>query len=647
MDNHKFSDEIFCDDNVFNVEKNNFLKNLLRFTILNLVIMMIFTHKNIMGFIILELVSLMFSIAALMFVIHSSYFSELKLYKVLKFHLGLICIIYIIRLFPNGYFGGIYFRITDIKILWDNNFNFILMYYLIANYRCKNTNRIYIDYIFWTGVKGILYIISSRHLLTWLIPNVCLSIELLLLIIAFYRIRRKKIIENNKINIFSINLIMSIIAVFVTLIFQGGWVTNFSIIKFVIYESCMLSLMLNLIQSTYNFIFKETYEENNKLEIINNRIKVRNIEMERSQEFMMEREGMYRNFLGVIPKPIVKINTLNNRIFYCNKSFLSLIGEKNIRNVINKKLDSIIEHNIYFNDFFNLDKNKGYMALLKGKEPRNLEIRLLKIDEYNNKIMFSLEDITEKVEMEKMKKEMEENKLKDILKKNFLSNISISHDLKTPINVIYSAVQIDEILISNNDINSLRKYNDISQKNCLTLIQLTNNLIDISKINIAYLHPKLEVRNIVSDIEEKVISLAEYVKNKNINMIFDTSEEEIYVNIDKEFIERIILNLISNSVKFTKSGGYIYITITADYEKVYIEIKDTGKGMSKDFTRQAFKKYSMENIDNRIEDGSGVGLFVVYNLIKKQNGNIKLESEIGKGSTFTIEFSRVKRYGVS
>ncbi|CDG02137.1 sensor histidine kinase [Clostridium chauvoei] len=645
MDNHKFSDEIFCDDNVFNVEKNNFLKNLLRFTILNLVIMMIFTHKNIMGFIILELVSLMFSIAALMFVIHSSYFSELKLYKVLKFHLGLICIIYIIRLFPNGYFGGIYFRITDIKILWDNNFNFILMYYLIANYRCKNTNRIYIDYIFWTGVKGILYIISSRHLLTWLIPNVCLSIELLLLIIAFYRIRRKKIIENNKINIFSINLIMSIIAVFVTLIFQGGWVTNFSIIKFVIYESCMLSLMLNLIQSTYNFIFKETYEENNKLEIINNRIKVRNIEMERSQEFMMEREGMYRNFLGVIPKPIVKINTLNNRIFYCNKSFLSLIGEKNIRNVINKKLDSIIEHNIYFNDFFNLDKNKGYMALLKGKEPRNLEIRLLKIDEYNNKIMFSLEDITEKVEMEKMKKEMEENKLKDILKKNFLSNIS--HDLKTPINVIYSAVQIDEILISNNDINSLRKYNDISQKNCLTLIQLTNNLIDISKINIAYLHPKLEVRNIVSDIEEKVISLAEYVKNKNINMIFDTSEEEIYVNIDKEFIERIILNLISNSVKFTKSGGYIYITITADYEKVYIEIKDTGKGMSKDFTRQAFKKYSMENIDNRIEDGSGVGLFVVYNLIKKQNGNIKLESEIGKGSTFTIEFSRVKRYGVS
>ncbi|MBX7378860.1 sensor histidine kinase [Clostridium chauvoei] len=130
-------------------------------------------------------------------------------------------------------------------------------------------------------------------------------------------------------------------------------------------------------------------------------------------------------------------------------------------------------------------------------------------------------------------------------------------------------------------------------------------------------------------------------------MIFDTSEEEIYVNIDKEFIERIILNLIYNSVKFTKSGGYIYITITADYEKVYIEIKDTGKGMSKDFTRQAFKKYSMENIDNRIEDGSGVGLFVVYNLIKKQNGNIKLESEIGKGSTFTIEFSRVKRYGVS
>lgn len=643
MEDNNFANEIFCNDKVFYVENKFFCKNLIRFMIMNLAIMILFTKKNIMGFMILELISLVFSMVALMFVIHSGYFSKKKLYKVLEIHLGLICFIYIIRLFPSTYLGGMNYPPNSMQVIWDNNFNFILLYYLISKYRKESSNSVYFEYAFWIIAKIAYNIINNNLLGNLFIDTTYLALELMLLVAAMFNMKKEKIINNNKVNVFMINLLLSLTVTIVAIFLKDAYIVDLSVAKFIIYEACMLSLMFNLVESTYNFIFRNTYEENRKLELVNNRIKVRNIEMERSQELMIERERMYRNFLEVIPKPIVEISMHNERILYCNKSFLHLINEKNIRNIINKKVDSIIDHNIYFNDILHLDENKGYLGSTKGKEVKNLEIRLLKVSEENERIMISLEDITENIEMERMKKEVEENKLKDILKKNFLSHIS--HDLKTPINVIYSATQIADILVNNNDVNNLKKYNEISSKNCVTLIQLTNNLIDISKINIECLHPKLEVRNIVEDIEEKVISLAEYIKGKKINLIFDTSEEEIYVNSDREFMERIILNLISNSVKFTRPDGYIFIDIKADYEKVYIEVRDTGKGMSKEFVNQAFDKYSMENINTRMEDGSGVGLFVVYNLVKKQNGSIKIESEIGKGSIFTIEFSRVKVNG--
>ena len=240
-----------------------------------------------------------------------------------------------------------------------------------------------------------------------------------------------------------------------------------------------------------------------------------------------------------------------------------------------------------------------------------------------------------------MKEELESIKMKEEIKKNFLSNIS--HDLKIPVNIIYSAIQLEKILIDNNDIDKLGFYNEISKENCFILTKFTNNLIDISKIDSSNLEANLIYDNIVVFIEDYLISLNTYIKNSGINILFDTEEEEIYTYFDTEMMQRVILNLVSNSIKFTKKGGTIFTRIKVELDLVTIEIGDNGEGMSEEFVKKAFNKYEMEERAKTYNpNGSGVGLFVVYNLIKAQNGNVEIKSEEGNGTTFIISFNKGK-----
>lgn len=116
-----------------------------------------------------------------------------------------------------------------------------------------------------------------------------------------------------------------------------------------------------------------------------------------------------------------------------------------------------------------------------------------------------------------MKETMENKKLDEKLKSDFLSNIS--HDLKTPINVIYSATQVIKMYIENNNYEMVRKYNNISKQNCISLIRLTNNIIDTSRIYADYLTPNLRVKNIVDVAEDVVTSLVDYAESKEIHLI--------------------------------------------------------------------------------------------------------------------------------
>lgn len=394
----------------------------------------------------------------------------------------------------------------------------------------------------------------------------------------------------------------------------------------------------HLLKIPYNVIFRDLYERNMELDKLNKRIFSRNRELEFTQKVMLNKESILRNFFTNVPIPLVIINENSERIVFANSSFCEMINAKNIRDIINRKIFSFvkIENNPFIDDKIKTP-NPIFRGIINSDIYVDMEVVHILDDEEERIVIFN--DVTSAIKAAKMKETMENKKLDEKLKSDFLSNIS--HDLKTPINVIYSATQVIKMYIENDNYEMVRKYNNISKQNCISLIRLTNNIIDTSRIYADYLTPNLRVKNIVDVAEDVVTSLVDYAESKEIHLIFDTNEEEIYVKLDDEFMQRIILNLISNAIKFTKEDGTIEVILEDKGEDVDLIVRDDGVGMEKTFIENAFNRYSMgKNNENASTKGTGIGLFVVKTLVEKQNGTIVIDSVINEGTTIKMTFKK-------
>jgi len=247
-------------------------------------------------------------------------------------------------------------------------------------------------------------------------------------------------------------------------------------------------------------------------------------------------------------------------------------------------------------------------------------------------------DITEEV---KAKNEIEMSlKIQDEIYAN------VAHELKTPLNVIYSANQMMEIYLGKNsmcdNIDKLYWYNNSIKQNCFRLIKLINNIVDLSKINSGVLKLNPTNVNIVKLIENIVYSVCDYVKSKELNIIFNTDIEEKIIACDYEKIERIMLNLISNAIKFSNVGDNIYVDFSVNGEYSEISIKDTGVGIEKANINYIFKRFYQEDKSlSRNTEGSGIGLSLVKSLVDMHDGEISVESEVGKGSTFIVKLPSI------
>ncbi|MEL7654706.1 MAG: HAMP domain-containing sensor histidine kinase, partial [Bacillota bacterium] len=219
----------------------------------------------------------------------------------------------------------------------------------------------------------------------------------------------------------------------------------------------------------------------------------------------------------------------------------------------------------------------------------------------------------------------------------------ISHELRTPLNILLSAIQVIEVQIKNEnrtiDWNKIIKNINIEKQNCYRLIRLTNNLIDITKIDSGNLDFRMNNYNIVSIIENITLSVAEYIKHNNLSLVFDTEIEEKTVYCDQDIMERIIFNLLSNSIKFTESGGSIFVNIFDGEEFITITIEDTGIGIPKEKLDLIFERFrQVDKSFRRKNEGSGIGLSLVKSMVEIQGGKISVESKYGVGTKFTIKF---------
>lgn len=223
---------------------------------------------------------------------------------------------------------------------------------------------------------------------------------------------------------------------------------------------------------------------------------------------------------------------------------------------------------------------------------------------------------------------------------NFISNIS--HELRTPVAVIMSANQILDINMQKikNDYSesNLDKINIIKQ-NCNRLLRLTNNIIDMAKVDSGFMNLKLKNIDIIFLLESIVTSVIPYADCKNIDIIFDTNCEELIMCVDPDKIERIVLNLISNAIKFSKDNTNIYINVTV-YEnesKLEFSVRDTGIGMESKDLEKIFDRFTqVDDIMVRKNEGSGIGLSLVEIFTKLHDGDIIVNSKLGEGSEFII-----------
>lgn len=220
--------------------------------------------------------------------------------------------------------------------------------------------------------------------------------------------------------------------------------------------------------------------------------------------------------------------------------------------------------------------------------------------------------------------------------------VNLSHELRTPLNVILSSEQlISSLNTSKNGIekDNLNKYMKIIKRNSMNLLEVINDLIDSSRIKSGAYNIKYSKADIVYLVEEVALSMKSYVEDNGIELIIDPDIEEKIIDCDQVEIERCVINLISNAVKFSKSeGGKIFIGIKELDSEVWIIVRDSGIGISQEHQSIIFDRFTQ--IENGISSkhfSSGIGLTLVKDIVDLHKGSIAIKSELGIGTEFTIK----------
>ncbi|WP_455821617.1 sensor histidine kinase, partial [Clostridium butyricum] len=236
-------------------------------------------------------------------------------------------------------------------------------------------------------------------------------------------------------------------------------------------------------------------------------------------------------------------------------------------------------------------------------------------------------------------KDYEKRTKHEEVKNEVLANIS--HEFKTPVNVIYSAVQTQDLIKNTANIEELLKYNKIIKQNCNRLTRLINNFIDTTRFEKENVKTEFTCENIVEITEYLTMCVVPFANSKKLNLIFDTSDEELYSLIDKELYDRMILNLLSNAIKYSRINGNIKVMIKDDNKFIKITIEDDGIGIDKYHLKDIFSIF--ERVDksySRNTEGSGLGLNIAKKIIDIHNGNISIESIKEKGTSVIVSIPK-------
>ncbi|MCX8130484.1 MAG: PAS domain-containing sensor histidine kinase [Clostridia bacterium] len=223
------------------------------------------------------------------------------------------------------------------------------------------------------------------------------------------------------------------------------------------------------------------------------------------------------------------------------------------------------------------------------------------------------------------------NKMKD----EFLT--VISHEFRTPLTIINSAIQTMELICKEDLSEKAKGYLNLIRQNAFRQIRLINNLLDVTKINAEKLSVHKKNYDIVFLTKALIDSVQLCARQKGVHLTFSSNLDQKIIEIDEEKFERIMLNLLSNAIKFTPKNKAIQVNLTSAKGFVKIDVKDEGIGIPKDKQEIIFKRFGqVDSSLTRKTEGTGIGLSLVKMLAYALEGEISVKSEVDKGSTFSL-----------
>jgi signal transduction histidine kinase/DNA-binding response OmpR family regulator len=238
------------------------------------------------------------------------------------------------------------------------------------------------------------------------------------------------------------------------------------------------------------------------------------------------------------------------------------------------------------------------------------------------------------LQRESLEKEKEAEKLQELdkIKTNFFTNIS--HEFRTPLTLILGPAK--KILEKTNDIKT-REDADLIFRSAGKLNRLVNQLLDISSIEAGKMKLKTSEQNLIPIVSDVVSSFQSFAERKKISLEFCPKQKEIFLFLDKDKIDKILNNILSNALKFTPGSGSVNVEVNKQDDSVEISISDTGIGIPEEQLNKIFDRFYQvdQNISSEIQ-GTGVGLSLTKELVELHKGKILVESEEGKGSAFRI-----------
>lgn len=225
-------------------------------------------------------------------------------------------------------------------------------------------------------------------------------------------------------------------------------------------------------------------------------------------------------------------------------------------------------------------------------------------------------------------------KREEISSKKMLANIS--HDIKTPLTVILGYLEIMRLNHADNEM--LKKVETKANQ----VMNLINQFFTLAKLESGDTNINLGKVNINEICRENVLEFYDILLQKDFDVDLFIPETAIFVQGEKEALQRILYNLLSNVIRYGSDGKYLGVFLRQDKGNVYIDVVDKGKGIEQEFASNVFDRlYTMEDSRNREIQGNGLGLTIAKNLAKQLEGDIFLDSIPNVKTTFTVSLKKI------